>query len=530
MKKRMSSALLVSLISSLLGTASAQQPTLSTQHSGLSTSSLTQHSGTSPRKAGEIVIEQASLTSPETGTLKFDLGTIYVPENRADPKSRLIGVGFARFKSAQPSTAPPTFHLPGGPGSSLVSRLKQTNMGIGRVLKYVALYQRVADVVFIDQRGYSERGEILKHKYRAEGAPLDQPGSLARSTAEFGRAARETVAAYATKGIDLRGYTVKECADDVNDVRKALGYERITPVATSFGSQWSFAIMRRHPQVVARALLSGVEPLDCGYDMPSHVFAAIRRMWWQAEKDPRLQPYLPPGGLMAAAREVLRRLEREPVRIPGKFKDPKTGEPRDIVIGKDDFQRDVLLRGPNGPAMLLALYYERYELWALQIMASRMARDVDMELIGPLIDTSLGVTPKREHQLRTDPATEFLGQWNFDSYLATAEIWPTLDVGDDFRSEIVNSIPIVFAQGDWDTSTPIENTFSITPYFTNSRVIITEHGGHGVLDPIAERLPEVMNLLLEFLRTGNMEKLPSRVTLPAPQFVMPAFPPPSKVR
>jgi pimeloyl-ACP methyl ester carboxylesterase len=147
-----------------------------------------------------------------------------------------------------------------------------------------------------------------------------------------------------------------------------------------------------------------------------------------------------------------------------------------------------------------------------------------------LIDTSLGVTPKREHQLRTDPATEFLGHWNFDGYLATASVWPTQDVGDDFRSEIVNPVPIVFAQGDWDTSTPIENALSIAPYFTNSRVIITEHGGHGVLDPIAERLPEVMNLLLEFLRTGNMEKLPSRVTLPAPQFAMPDFPPPAKTR
>jgi len=29
--------------------------------------------------------------------------------------------------------------------------------------------------------------------------------------------------------------------------------------------------MRRHQDVITRALLSGVEPLDYGYDMPSHV-------------------------------------------------------------------------------------------------------------------------------------------------------------------------------------------------------------------------------------------------------------------
>ena len=48
----------------------------------------------SQRKAGEVVIEQASLTTPETGTVNFELGTLFAPENRADPKSRLIGVGW----------------------------------------------------------------------------------------------------------------------------------------------------------------------------------------------------------------------------------------------------------------------------------------------------------------------------------------------------------------------------------------------------------------------------------------------------
>jgi hypothetical protein len=48
------------------------------------------------RKAGEIVVEQATLTLP-AGNVEYELGTLYVPENRSDPKSRLIGVGFVRF-------------------------------------------------------------------------------------------------------------------------------------------------------------------------------------------------------------------------------------------------------------------------------------------------------------------------------------------------------------------------------------------------------------------------------------------------
>jgi pimeloyl-ACP methyl ester carboxylesterase len=475
-------------------------------------------------KAGEVFIEPATLTTPETGAVHFELGTLYVPENRADPKSRIIGVGFARFRALQPTGAPPTFHLPGGPGGSYLTVLQQDNKQLARLLERIALFRRIGDVVFVDQRGYSERGDRLTFKYRRPEEPLDQPTRLARSTSAFVDLARAAVAEFAGKGIDLRGYTVKELADDVNDLRRALGYDRITLVGTSFGSQWSFAVMRRHPNIVMRALLSGVEPLDCGYDMPSHVFAAVQRMWWEAEKDPRLQPYLPPGGLAAAAREVLRRLERAPANV--KVKDDKTGETVTVVLGREDLQRG-FPRGTDGPAFILSLYYEQYDQWARSVIAGRRSREAELSLIGALIDTSLGVTPRREHLLRTDAGIEFLGQWNFDSYLATAEIWPTADVGDEFRTEVVSRIPVVFAQGDWDTSTPVENVLNVAPYFPNGRVVIATHGGHGVIGPIAEHLPEVMATLLEFLQAGSTANLPARVTLPAPKFTVPDFPPPA---
>jgi pimeloyl-ACP methyl ester carboxylesterase len=404
--------------------------------------------------------------------------------------------------------------------------LKQDSPQLAVRLKQIAVYRRVGDVVLVDQRGFSERGDVLRFKHRKPEEALDQPGSLARATDAFKELARAAVADYAKKGIDLRGYTVKECADDVNDLRKALRYERITLVGTSFGSQWSFAIMRRHPDVIARALLSGVEPLDYGYDMPSHVLAAVQRLWWEAEKDPRLKPYLPPGGLMQAAREVLRRLESAPIKVEVTGKDPKNSEKVTITLGREDFQKDCLIRGAAGPAFLLSLYHEHYDAWATEALTSRRSREVESRVIGPLIDTSLGVTPKRRFLLRNDPASEFLGHWNFDSYLATTGIWPTADVGDDFRTEVVTRIPVVFAQGDWDTSTPVENTLNIAPYFPNGRVLIAEHGGHGVIGPIAQSLPDVMTKLVEFLETGATTNLPARVKLPVPKFAAPDFPPP----
>lgn len=263
-----------------------------------------------PHRAGDIVIEPATLTPPGGSPVHYELGTLYVPENRSDPNSRLIGVGFARFRSLQPSSAPPIFRLPGGPGDSFLALLKQTSRRLAVDLKDLEPYRRVSDVILIDQRGFSERGELLTFKYRTRDLPMDQPDNLARETAADVELTRRIVAEYAGRGVDLRGYTIKECADDANDLRQALGYKQIALVGASFGSQWSFALMRRHPAVVARALLSGVEPLDYGYDMPSHVFAAMQRIWSMAEKDPQWRAYLPPGGLRTAVDSVFRRFER----------------------------------------------------------------------------------------------------------------------------------------------------------------------------------------------------------------------------
>jgi pimeloyl-ACP methyl ester carboxylesterase len=476
----------------------------------------------SPHVAGDVVIAPATFTTPETGEIKYELGTFYAAENRSDPKSRIIPIAFARFRSTTPTGVPPSFHLPGGPGGSLIGRLRASVNTLAARLQEIEAYRKVSDVVLVDQRGASPGGELIRWEKDLAPEPLDRAGSQARSTGAIIEATRSAVAAFTAKGIDLRGYTALECADDVNDLRRALGYERIMLVATSFGSQWSFAILRRHPEIVARALLSGVEPLDMGYDMPSHVLAAVHRMWWEAEQDERLKPYLPGGGLMGAAREVVHRLMRAPIQV--KVSGDAGGQPLMVTLGLEDFQATFLQN--LQPAQLLAIYHGHYEKWAVAVAAARRAPRTELALIRPLIDTSLGVTPKRLYLLRADPASEFLGHWNFNSDLATADIWPTADVGDEVRTEVVTTTPTVFVQGDWDTSTPIENTLLIASYFPNSRVVAVSRGPHGVLFPIFRDLPEVMAGLLEYLRTGNMENLPARTALPKTAFEVPDFPPP----
>jgi pimeloyl-ACP methyl ester carboxylesterase len=474
-------------------------------------------------KAGDIVVQTGTVKADDGTPVSYEVGTLYVPENRRSPTSRLIGVGFARLKAKTPTGAPPVFWLPGGPGLSVLDALDSSNPGARSRLASWLTYASVGDLVVIEQRGYTVRGEKLE--ITAPAQPLDQPSTTAADIASTIALAKAAVAANPDK--DLAGYTIEACAEDVNDLRRALGYERISLFGGSFGSQWSLAVMRTHPEMVARAVLSSVEPLDFGYDMPSQVFAAMQRIAFDADKDPGLAPYLPKGGLMAAIRALEERFAKAPVRVKVSGAD---GREQSIVLGQLDFQGALLEEASDAeswPAFVLSQYYGHHQEWARQAIDNRKAQPV--KLIGPLIDTSLGATPQREYLLRNDSGVAMLGTYGFAGYMASAKDWPTPDMGDAFRAFVRSDIPVLLVHGDWDTSTPIENMLTQLAYFPHGRGIVVHRGGHdGAFYQLRDE-PAAKKEVYAFLRTGQMNDLPTEVTLPAPSFKRPAFPPPARV-
>lgn len=467
-----------------------------------------------------IVIEQGSVKLPTGETVPYDIGTLYVPENRSKPDSRRISIGFARIKAPHPTGAPPIFWLPGGPGLSVLDAFTDPSPAAQSRLRSWLTFGAAGDLVVIEQRGYTDRGEMLVES--ADASPLDQPASVQADARAMLALARRAIAHNPDK--DLSGYTIQAFADDVDDLRRALGYDKISLFGGSFGSQWSLAVMRFHPENVARAVLSSVEPLNNGFDMPSHVFAALQRIAFDADRDPGLAPWLPNGGMMEAVRALHRRFAAGPIHVTIR---EDTSKAQTVVLGAEDLQLALLAHtdeAEHWPAFILSLYHGHYDEWARQTLEDRRASPV--KLIGPLADSSLGVTTEREHLMRTDPAVDLLGSWNFEANLVSAPVWPTPDMGDAIRLPRVTPIPIVFVHGDWDTSTPIENTLGLLPYFPNGHAILVHRAGHdGAFYQLRES-PAAKQAIYDFLRTGQTSGLPTEVTLATPRFEVPSFAPP----
>ena len=136
------------------------------------------------QKAGEIKTEKRMFQTKSGEVIHYEIGTLFVPENRTDPKSRMIGVGFARFPAAvQPPAAPPVFRLPGGPGGSYLTRMNSSNKShLERVFPELMYFRAFCDVVFVDQRGFSERGDVLRATFRSPPRRPGQPRTLERPT------------------------------------------------------------------------------------------------------------------------------------------------------------------------------------------------------------------------------------------------------------------------------------------------------------------------------------------------------------
>ena len=109
--------------------------------------------------------------------------------------------------------------------------------------------------------------------------------------------------------------------------------------------------------------------------------------------------------------------------------------------------------------------------------------------------------------------------------MATADIWPSPDVGDEFRTPVECEIPVVFVNGDWDRNTPIENMHEIAPFFPNSHSLTVHQAGHGTINTaMMHQHPKVFHKLMEFLRTGKMDGIPNRIQVsPYKTFAPPTF-------
>jgi uncharacterized protein (DUF885 family)/pimeloyl-ACP methyl ester carboxylesterase len=192
---------------------------------------------------------------------EVECGYLVVPENRSKPDSPSIRVHVAIFKSTNPDPKPdPVIYVAGGGGvNQLAFSERYLNNGGNDIL-------RDRDYIM-----YNQRGAHLNEPSLVCPDDTNLFWSLAKQDlAPHERDDREIAKrlechdALLEKGIDLTAYNTVETAADVNDLRIALGYEKINLYGTSSGTRTILTIMRNHPEGIRSVILDSVYPPQVG--------------------------------------------------------------------------------------------------------------------------------------------------------------------------------------------------------------------------------------------------------------------------
>lgn len=481
-------------------------------------------------------------TAPAVGTrltqprqfgdqLRGEEALMVVPENRTVAGSRNITLHYFRFPARKPSGKPPVFFLPGGPGEAITVAQISQGLQQKRYTKYAEMraFNENRDIVIVNQRGNSQVPGIqnLPEMWFVQPGKRLEPMSFDQTGQRMSEGFQEAIRICENLQFDLKGYDILHLVDDIEAIRQTHGYDKIAFRGGSFGSQWALAYLQQYPQHVERMLLTGVEPLDYTYDSADGIWKVFQRVEAQVRAAGNIQ--LPEAGLLGAAKAVITRLEKQPVRVRGQH--PRTRKTTEIVIGADDvrfYLRQPILKTAYHsrrmlelwPNLVLELYQEDYQYLAAKIIDDRPEVE-DHNLLLTLIDNSLGISDKRLNQLQNEEARRWLGDVNL-LYTATKAISPAPTVSDAFRQFKTFETPVLLIHGTLDLATPIENAQELLTFFPHGHLITVEGGTHVANLHAAGADPRLLEYLTDFFNeadpTDAFPRIPAKITLPPLQF------------
>ena len=449
--------------------------------------------------------EETTIRSYDGRTMPAEVIRIAVPETREDP-GRTITLAALRIPSTAEQPGRPIVFLMGGPG------IPGTVMA--PIPPYFTLFQsmrELADVIIIDQRG-------LGRSEPSVDCPVDEaslPADLFVLRETIVKLVRDRVESCAerlrTRGIDPTAYNTIESADDIDDLRKALGAAQIDLLAFSYGSRLALMYVQRHGDHVGRIALQGVNGPGLVIKRPGPVARKLARLSDLLAQD---TTWRESTDLHAAAFTARARLARDPATI--KITDGRTGQQFDVAVGRDGFDTLVglnlddarlpalLVSAAAGDDRVLARFAEAAWNGLAQGTVGLMARAVNCAADRPA---------SRWELVRSESAKAPFGN-PIDNAFLTDEFCAVLGhpAGPvEFAGPLISAKPLLLITGSLDATNPIENAAEVARGFANAVSLEIANAAHEALPS-----PAVQDLVVDWFSGQDVRT--RRIAFPVPRF------------
>ncbi|MCH7860486.1 alpha/beta fold hydrolase [Sphingomonas sp. NPDC092331] len=428
-------------------------------------------------------------------------GFFEVPEDRRDPGSRKIRLGYVRFPSTAARPGPPIVYLAGGPGGAGSAAAAGPRFPI-----FLAL-REVADVIAFDQRGTGMSAAIPARPDPVAPLPVFTREGL---TAYFRNDLQRAWADWTKAGIAIRGYNTEQNADDIDDLRKHLGAEKVDLWGISYGSHLALSVLKRHGERVNRVALASLEGQDQTVKRPARIDAFLDQVDALMASDPAVRAKIP--NLPALMRRVHARLETTPARMTAKL----GNTPVELQLGGFGIQlmSGGLIANPRTLVMIPGIY-QALDAGRTDVLAPFLTEFTGLLGISGMpeaMDLASGISPARLAMVQREARTAILGDaLNFPMPHLLGAV-PAVDLGEAFRAPIRIDHPALLLAGSLDGRTPLAEQEEVAAQFRRKSRVIVENAGHNVF----EAHPDVQALLVRFFRGEVLAD--AKLTLPPPKF------------
>lgn len=413
-------------------------------------------------------------------------------ENRATRTGRRIPLNIIVLPARSSKPAPdPLFYLAGGPGAGATGYADASFMNGLR---------RNRDVVLVDQRGTGESNAL---NCAPTGSREDMRGYFSEPfPVEKIRACRAEL----EKVADLKLYTTSIAMDDLDEVRAALGYDKINVYGGSYGSTTSLVYLRQHGDHVRSVAIFGVAPpaAKIPLSFARGVQDSMNRLFADCAADQACKTAYP--DVEAEFKKVVARFDNGPVEVD--VTNVFTRSSQKVTVTRDAFVDGIrqMLYIPNAAAALPALIHlaaTKGELGGLVGTAFQVVSQIDakisrgMQLSVICAEDTPFIT---DEDIKTTSANSFYGDARVRPTMKACAEWPRATVAASFLEPVKSDVPVLLVAGELDPVTPPWLAQIVAKTLSRSRLVLVPNATHNSYDCIEK-------FVADFIDKGTTEGL-----------------------
>jgi len=426
----------------------------------------------------------------DEGPTEAFCGTYNVFEDRAAKSGRQIALKIVVAPALKRvPKADPLFIFEGGPGGGAAT-LAQYRVPMFRT------FQLDRDVVLIDQRGTGASNPLNcepEDRDEEDFSKIDDyPVDRLKKCLDSFKA-------------NAQLYTTSIAMDDIDDVRKYLGYGAINLWGGSYGTRAALVYLKQHEDSVRTVVLDGVAPPDMRMPlfMPRDGQRALDLMIDDCAKDAECKGQFPTLG-----ESVTKMFAHAATKPKVHFTHPRTGKPVDITVS----QRLVgsilfsALYDPTVTSLLPRLITDAAQGNYQGLLALAFSRVLPKGAMSEGMFLSVvcaeDVPRTSPEEIAEEANGKFLGTAFFDTRMKPCEFWPKGVVANDYYQPVTSAKPVLILSGADDPVTPPSWGDHVARHLANSKHFIVPGAGHGTTPRGC-----VPKLIEQFLNDASVKNL-----------------------